>query len=131
MAAPAIPLLFIRPSISDFPPMDRWSLIRDYNKDGLPDIFTGCIAGIKVYRGSMSGGHYNFTMVDSPMVYPDGAFTVNIYCANDDLPAIEDMDKDGDLDILVFSIWSANGVLSKSIQGNVWYMRFTALFCSR
>lgn len=88
-----------------FPAMDRLALVRDYNCDGVADIFSGATAGLKLYKGQRSGSAFTFTVVDSPITYRDGAFNVNIYVANGDIPAIADVDGDGDLDILTFSIF--------------------------
>lgn len=84
-----------------FPSMIRWALLRDYNCDGIDDIFSSCTAGIKLYEGKKIGSDYIYTKVDSPLYSNYMGTQVNIYSANEDIPAIEDIDKDGDLDILV------------------------------
>ena len=84
-----------------FPPMIRWALLRDYNCDGVEDIFSSCTAGIKLYQGKKVGSDYQYTKVDSPLYSNFMGTPVNIYSANEDIPAIVDLDKDGDLDILV------------------------------
>jgi len=84
-----------------FPPMIRWALMRDYNCDGIGDLFSSCTAGIKLYEGKKIAGNYIYTKVDSPLYSNYMGTPLNIYSANEDIPAIEDIDGDGDLDIVV------------------------------
>lgn len=88
----------------------NWLLLRDFNKDGRKDIFTGDILGIRVYK--------NVSTSDLPQwklfyFYASGARSevlltkglsgmINLQMQFDDIPGIADADGDGDLDI--FSI---------------------------
>jgi len=90
-----------------FPEIDQWLVLRDYNADGRPDIFTsgriGMDVGVKVFRNDTNAsGGIKFTLVDS-LIYADynpGVF--NLYVSEWDYPGIADVDRDGDLDILTF-----------------------------
>ncbi len=80
----------------------------DYNQDGLPDIFTYGIGGIKVYKntGDAMGGH-QWELFKSLLYseYPGAnGGTGNLYVSSSDIPAIVDVDGDGDTDILTFHI---------------------------
>ena len=87
---------------SHFPHMEDWSLIRDYNCDGLPDIFTYAITvgGIKVWKNTSSGGNLQFTLQTPYLTSDYGTSTSNLYCSRIDLPSITDIDGDGDLDVV-------------------------------
>ncbi|NQX98870.1 MAG: VCBS repeat-containing protein, partial [Flavobacteriales bacterium] len=94
--------------IQNFPKMISWVLLRDYNCDGKMDIFTYFNAGIRVYRNTSSATTLSFTLENNLIesdYQPDSAsnFTT-IYVSNSDIPAIDDIDGDGDLDVLTFSI---------------------------
>lgn len=91
----------------------NWLLLRDYNCDGRKDIFTGDVLGIKVYRnitaapGTLSWEQFLFeTGFEGPKSSvlltknPATDIKVNLQLQFDDLPAISDIDGDGDLDIL-------------------------------
>lgn len=88
----------------------NWMLLRDFNGDGKKDIFTGDNLGIKVYFNTTSSEGPPtweiFMFFDGfvlrPTLLTDG-FTgkINVQLNADDLPAISDMDGDGDLDLLV------------------------------
>lgn len=87
-----------------FPEMSDWVLFKDYNQDGRMDIFTYARAypGIVVYRNNSVS-----TLEFELEVYPfltslQGGGQVNILATEVDYPGIEDIDNDGDLDILVF-----------------------------
>lgn len=77
----------------------------DYNNDGLPDIFTYGIGGLKVYRniGNASLGH-QWVLEVSNLRSLQGAVNAILYVSSADIPAIVDVDGDGDLDILTFNI---------------------------
>lgn len=88
----------------------NWLLLRDYNCDGRKDIFTGDILGIKVYTNITTGTTPAWKQVmfyagagstsKSEVLLTKGfAGLINLQLQFDDLPAIEDADGDGDLDI--------------------------------
>lgn len=84
-----------------FPSLQNWALLADYNCDGKEDIFTSSVfpAGIRVYKNTSSPpNNLQFTLVKTFLT--EGA---NYIPANTiGLPVIEDIDNDGDLDILTF-----------------------------
>lgn len=93
-----------------FPPLVDWVLIADYNKDGVEDLFTSSsntgVAGVTVYRGAYQNDTWSFTkLIDREKEYlqvPAGSILTNLYISWDDIPSIDDIDGDGDLDILAF-----------------------------
>ncbi len=86
-----------------------WALLRDYNCDGKEDIFTYSSAGFAVYRNTSVNGTLSFELV-TPQVNSDyistgGASVVtNLFVSQEDVPAITDIDGDGDLDVITFSL---------------------------
>lgn len=90
----------------NFPELSKLALIRDYNNDGVDDIYTSATAGLKLLKGTYLGGtNYNYAVIDSPIRANFFGTVTNLYNANDDLPGLRDMDNDGDIDILVNSIF--------------------------
>lgn len=92
--------------------IQEWALMRDFNGDGVEDIFSGFIGGIRVHEGSRSSdGSLSYTLREweedvlgfNVLQYPQGSDYDLIYCAGTDVPVIRDIDGDGDLDILSFS----------------------------
>jgi hypothetical protein len=77
----------------------------DYNNDGLPDIFTYGIGGLKVYRniGNETIGH-QWTLEVASLRSLQGTLNAILYVSTADIPAIVDVDGDGDYDILTFHI---------------------------
>lgn len=83
---------------------NRATLI-DYDNDGKKDIFCYGVGGIKVYRnvGNATDG-LQWTVAKN-LLYSDYWGTdLNLYVSSADIPAIVDVDLDGDVDILTFHI---------------------------
>ena len=89
---------------SIYPEISHWALIRDYNLDGIDDIFCRANGGIMVYKGKRIAGQLHFDLVNPLLSFPFNNISVNIYCSLVDIPAIEDINGDGDLDVLTFPI---------------------------
>jgi len=90
--------------VSLLPEIADWVIVRDYNLDGKSDIFaySAGYAGILVYK-NISGQNLQFDLVVYPYLKSfQGAGYTNILVTYADYPAIEDIDGDGDLDILTF-----------------------------
>ena len=75
----------------------------DYDNDGRKDIFTYGIGGLKVYRniGDATNG-LQWELMDD-LIYSQYPSTyTNLYVSSTDIPAIIDVDNDGDIDVLTF-----------------------------
>ena len=100
--------------------ISNWVILRDYNDDGIMDLFTHAqkvehVNGVMVYTGSYVDGRisfqrlgFDYTQDIIPITVLNGTQT-QLYISNVDYPAIDDLDCDGDLDILTFNV--AGGVI--------------------
>jgi hypothetical protein len=90
-----------------------WVLLRDFNGDGRKDIFTSHPFGVRVFVNTTTGtapftwrpfnnGNALFTLAFSQ--------PVNLKVNATDIPVIEDLDHDGDLDILNMEFASSNTI---------------------
>ncbi len=116
-----------------FPAMKNWALLRDYNGDGKEDIFTNSnasqsSANFEIHRNSTPNSspyipsfdlltsslrtRYDTIWFDTTMIVTN--YTVSSFYVN--LPLIEDVDNDGDMDIMSFP--SAGNILN-------YYMNFS------
>ena len=75
----------------------------DFDNDGKNDLFTYSIGGLKVYRNTGNSTIGLQWELFKDIVYSDyNGFRTNLFVASSDIPAIVDVDADGDIDILTF-----------------------------
>ncbi len=81
-----------------------WAIIRDYNNDNIPDIFTHANTGSRVFKGSYQNGKLHFDIVSDLLSFPWNNNIVNIWTSLDDIPVFTDVNFDGDIDVLSYGI---------------------------
>lgn len=113
-----------------FPPCSDWMLLRDFDGDGAADIFCSSLRpgslGVQVFKGYFENKilkfrpfkfHYpNCLTCDTDIVYyPDEmpGFWNNLTVSTDDIPEFNDINGDGDIDILTFEA---------SVGGHIWLL---------
>jgi len=72
----------------------------DYNRDGVPDLVSRGGGGFAIYRGKRVNGRVEFIFYKELFYASTPGAVINCYSRPDDIPAIADMDGDGDLDFL-------------------------------
>lgn len=82
--------------------LNSWLLLVDYNCDGKKDIFSNSTFGIKAYR-NQSNEQLSFEFIVDPIQTEGINSEINLQVSNADIPAITDVDGDGDVDVLVFN----------------------------
>ena len=92
---------------NQFPPVSNWVFLYDYNCDGKADFFTlssarQC-AGIAVYKNISSGNNLRWAIVDSCLQRTFVTTRNNIFANSISLPNFNDVDGDGDMDILGYN----------------------------
>lgn len=111
--------------------LTAWMLLADFDRDGYEDIFTNKpgTSNIRVFRNTTAtnGGVLSFALF-ADTLYSDYAPYIPLYSAKSDLPAIEDVDEDGDLDIITFHLagseleWHRN--MSMENYGDLLHLEF-------
>lgn len=99
---------------AEMPSLESWVLLRDYNGDGIKDIFAYSdqigVDGLCVYTGYYQGDTLRFRRFTHRGPFNLAAFPLQgsvltpIYITRADYPAVDDVDCDGDLDILTFNL---------------------------
>lgn len=119
---------FSRQLEGSWPVMCCWTLVRDFNRDGIGDIFTvplsGGISGVELHQGYMDQGILKFKQRrmggepgDEEIIWFDlGPNTINVTIPFNDKPEIKDIDGDGDLDILTFDLGGSFVNYYKNLQ---------------
>jgi len=85
-----------------------WVLLRDYDCDGRPDLFADMSGDIRVFRNVVgAGGLPNFTLASNQLRFAIGAGDSNIAVGGYNMPALQDVNGDGKLDILTYDFSSS------------------------
>lgn len=105
-----------------------WAKMRDYNMDGIPDLFVAPtyagISSVTLYVGSVIDGKlsYELKRIGNPngpydiIWYPNGSDWINVSAPFTDVPEIIDVDFDGDLDLLSFDGGGSYVTYYKNLQ---------------
>ncbi len=88
----------------NFPQAYNYLILKDYNCDNIPDLFHKGISGVNVSKGYYQNNELKFQFVKA--LWTTGANSANVYVNSADIPIIEDMDGDGDLDIISMHVVS-------------------------
>lgn len=93
-----------------------WMLLVDYDRDGRKDLFTSTVAGIRVFRNIPAADGFSWSLVADPLLTQGFSGNINLYVPSTDLPAITDVDDDGDIDILTFDFTGASLELHQNLS---------------
>jgi hypothetical protein len=86
-----------------FPEVFGWLVIADYDGDGKKDLFSHASLGVKVYRNTTSTNqNLSWEKTYEPLMTEGYNGKLNLQVGVLDVPAIVDLDDDGDLDLLTF-----------------------------
>lgn len=85
-----------------FPTLQNWMLLVDYDKDGRKDLFTHSSAGLKLYRNTTTADKVSWQLIANPLYSIGFSGKINLNVTATDIPAITDIDNDGDIDVLLF-----------------------------
>lgn len=89
---------------SKFPQPAHWMILADYNCDGKQDLFFNYTTDVRVWENTSTGTEFSFTPATTgPLQSEYSSGVSNMFVNNADLPAITDVDGDGDIDILTFT----------------------------
>lgn len=91
-----------------FPDINGFCLLRDYNCDGIEDLFYSYILGIRLMQGLYSSeGRLKFIPVHDVLLDHSVNPAENIQVYEYDVPAISDINGDGMIDLLTFDVTGA------------------------
>ena len=91
--------------------ISRYFYLKDYNSDGKPDLFTFAAewnSGIAVYQntGTLTQPVFKLVADQISAKYMSNPFETPIYVSSADIPSFEDIDHDGDLDMISFDVYT-------------------------
>jgi uncharacterized protein (DUF2141 family) len=100
----------------NFPKISSFLKLVDYNCDNVPDLIQKGNSGFSVYYGSYTASNeLSFTFYKN-LFYPGAFGPVNAYTQPNDIPIVEDLDGDGDLDFAAFGVWGTYCEFYKNLQ---------------
>ncbi len=106
----------------NFPPCYDYLIMVDYNHDHIPDVFEQGITGVNVYKGYYnSRNQLCFSQYKQLYYYNDlcAGGAANAFNNPGDIPAVVDVDGDGDYDIVSYDILGGYMNLYKNKQADL------------
>ena len=103
----------------NFPPLLDYMVLADYNCDGIPDLFHQGEFGFAVYRGYYNEYNQLAFKFYKDLFYNNDCTSpgpVNAFDNPSDIPAIVDVDNDGDLDFIAYNIVGGNMNMYKNYR---------------
>jgi len=138
--------LFAPHYAAQFPRLNSWALLRDYDADGKPDIFSEVdlnaqpekdkliwTHGIRYLKNTSTGNKLSFFQSKNQL-FDTGTSALppsNIGIQNMDIPSIEDIDNDGDLDLLYFGYGKNTFSYAQNVSVEKGYKNDSLLFVFR
>ncbi len=99
---------FVSAYASYFPSITAWMSMKDYNCDGIEDLFTVNMEGnLKVYKGFYRNDTLNYKLQQDGLFYNGTSGNINVYTADVLKPAITDVNNDGDIDVISFDVFGS------------------------
>jgi len=104
----------------NFPPVLNYLFLVDYNRDGVPDLvqqgLTG-VPGFDLWRGYYNAANQLCFAHYQQLYYNNAGYgTANAYVSPSDVPAIVDLDHDGDIDFLSYETLGSYIYYYKNVQ---------------
>ena len=107
---------------AEFPKLQSWVLLRDYNCDGKKDIFSYVSGGIGLWVNKSTADSLIFEKITNPYIYSTQYnSTTNLFVSKVDIPDINDIDGDGDLDVLTFGVLGSRIEYHKNLRVEMGY----------
>jgi hypothetical protein len=107
----------------NFPRIKEYIKLEDYNRDGIPDLMNKgdalALPGVYVYKGYYNANNQLCFDFYKSLTYSNDLSTVppvQVNVNNGDIPAILDVDNDGDLDVVSYSSLGNNLFFYKNYQ---------------
>jgi hypothetical protein len=95
--------------------MSNYLILKDYNCDGIVDMFDKGSFGVKVSKGYYQNNELKFTF-ERNLFYQGMFGSINVYVQPGDIPSIIDIDRDGDLDIFAFDVLGSKITFYKNLR---------------
>lgn len=89
----------------DSPKIEFFMLMYDYNCDGIEDVFSCTPGYIQVFKGRYDADNKLTFDYQTFLQFNSFSGLLNIFVSSIDIPAIVDVNSDGDLDVLTFNIF--------------------------
>ena len=102
-----------------FPPLIHYLVMADYNRDGITDLFHQGNYGVAVYKGYYNTDNQLCFTFFKDLFYNDPSIPgghVDAIVTPGDIPAIVDIDGDGDLDFLSYNLAGGSVTYYRNMQ---------------
>ena len=101
----------------NFPALSDWTILVDYNCDGIEDIITGFDGGVKTFLANYDGFTVTFIEDIPKLQFTEAGFFFDMVVGYIDIPGFADVDFDGDIDVLTFN--PVGGIVDHYINNQI------------
>ena len=99
-----------------FPRVDTYLKLIDYNCDNIPDLITKRGSGFTLFKGKYNIQNELTFELYKELEHPAFPIPTGAYVASNDIPIVEDLDCDGDLDFASYNSFGKTIVYYKNLQ---------------
>lgn len=89
-----------------FPEVYGYLKLIDFNKDNIPDLVHRSFSGVGISYGYYNNNQLHFRFYKD-LYYIGGSGLTNAYVAPASIPGMDDIDGDGDIDIIAYDVWGS------------------------
>jgi hypothetical protein len=112
-----------------FPHVQDYLKLEDVDRDGVADLIHKGISGFEIWKGYYNANNELSFSFLRQLRYNLGSSSINAYSQAGDIPAVVDVDGDGDLDFLAYDVTGGFITFYKNCQAELGLPKDTIVIC--
>ncbi len=114
----------------NFPHVQDYLKLEDFDRNGTPDLIHKGISGFEIWKGAYNANNeLTFSFFRQLRYHLGSSGTINAYSQASDIPAVVDVDGDGDLDFFAYDVTGGFITFYKNCQEELGLPKDSILVC--